>query len=204
VHIIAATRPDVYRCDDPRVNSGTLQLLLVCVVLVAVLLPIRRALMRRGSGALAQRQFREQHGVALAASLGGQLDPMPTSPWIEFHLGGRPARLVAAPLFTGGLQAGVELLEWDLPVQITFTNGDRTEIHPRAGVTEDQVLPFVHRLAELRVDSVSSPRFMWEGPHIMRVQFSDVADLPAQLARIAPVLAELETLGVRGSDDHAI
>lgn len=158
---------------------------------------LRRSLARRGSGRLAQVHFRKEHGARVAQLLDGEVDPRPQSPWIAIEVDGRPAKLVAAPV-ANRMQAGIELFGRSIPVNIWFTNGDRTEIEHPDHIAEDDVLAIVARLRAADVDScsTSAPIRQSDGmPHLLRMQFDDVAELPDRLARITPLLDELEALG---------
>lgn len=169
----------------------------VALTISLVTFAYRRSLARRGSGRLAQVQFRKQHGARVAQLLDGEVDPRPHSPWIAIEVDGRPAKLVAAPV-ANRMQAGIELFERAIPVNIWFTNGDRSEIDHADHIDEDAVLAIVARLSAADVDScsTSAPIDQSEGmPHVLRVQFDDVEELPERLARIAPLLRELEALG---------
>jgi len=161
-------------------------------------LALRRSLAKRGSGRLAQVAFRKEHGATVARLLDGEVDPRPHSPWIAIELDGRPAKLVAAPIPGGRMQAGIELFERSIPVNIWFTNGAREEIEHPDTIDEDDVLAIVAKLAAADVDSLSTGLpIAHEGPpHILRIQFDEVADLPGALARVAPLLTELEQLGI--------
>lgn len=172
-------------------------LLIVVAVVLLITWSLRRTLALRGRGQLAQVEFSKRHGARVAELLGGAVDPRPNSPWITFTFDGGDARLVAAPV-ANRMQAGIELHERELPVNIWFTNGDRTEIEVPKGISEEAVLAIVARLAAADVDSVSTsmPIRDAEGmPRILRMQFDDVEELPARLDRVAPLLRELEALG---------
>lgn len=170
--------------------TGTASFMLGCLLLIALLLLLRRALARRGSGRLAQVEFRRRHGDAVARLLGGEPDPRPGSPWIAIRVGGRPARMVAAPIGGGTLQAGIELPSHELQLDVFHTSGEPDELELPPGTDEVAVLEVVEQLRVLRVDNVARP--VPGGVHVMRVQFSDVEALARQLEAIAPLLERLE------------
>lgn len=166
------------------------------LLLLAAMTLLRDQLARRGSGRLAQLRFRRVHGAALARELGGRLDPQAGSPWVEGMLDGRPVRLVAAPV-EGRMQAGVQLLAHDLPVNVWHTSGEPEELEVAPGVDEQAASALVAQLRALDVDSVtcgvpidSEPR----PPHILRLRFDGPEELPARLDAVAPVLVRLEEL----------
>jgi hypothetical protein len=175
----------------------------IVLTVAALTFALRRSLARRGSGRLAQVAFRKAHGAQVARLLDGEVDPRPHSPWIAIEVDGRPARLVAAPVPGGRMQAGIELFERAIPVNVWFTNGDRTELDVPDHIDEDAVLEIVARLGAANVDSCSTTmpiRHAGDAPHVLRMQFDEVSELPAQLARVAPLLTELEALGPRVGD----
>lgn len=160
---------------------------------------VRFVLARRGSGRLAQVSFRREHGETVASLLRGEVDPRPHSPWIMVHVDGRPARLVAARL-GGRMQAGIELHERTIPVNVWLTSGDQAELDVPDHVDVDAVLAIVARMRAVEVDSCSTGmpiRHSGGAPHILRMRFDDVAELPDRLDAIAPLLAELEALAPR-------
>lgn len=181
-------------CCDP--GDGVTTFVIIALTVSLLTFAYRRSLAQRGSGRLAQVRFRKVHGARVAALLDGEVDPRPQSPWIAVEVDGRPAKLVAAPV-ANRMQAGIELFERAIPVNIWFTNGDRTEIDVPDGISEDAVLAIVERLRAADVDScsTSAPIDQSEGmPHVLRMQFDDVEELPERLARIARLLDELEAL----------
>ncbi len=170
-------------------------IVIVLVVMVLTFL-LRRSLTRRGSGRLAQVAFRKQHGERVARLLEGEADPRPHSPWIAIQVDDRPARMVAAPV-AGRMQAGIELHERAIPVNVWFTNGDPTEVEVPDGIDEAAVLAIVAKLRAAEVDSLSTGapiQFSGEAPHVLRMRFDDVAELPERLKTVAPLLTELEQL----------
>lgn len=172
----------------------TIAVIALCMALGALLL--RRLLARRGSGRLAQLQFRRDHGAQVARLLGGEVDPRPHSPWIAIEVDGRPARMVAARLGRR-MQAGIELFERSIPVNIWLTDGDLDELELPDDIDSDVVRSIVARLRAADVDSLSTIAPIAHSdqlPHVLRMQFDDVAELPDRLARIAPLLTELEDL----------
>ncbi|MCW2924332.1 MAG: hypothetical protein JWM98_1736 [Thermoleophilia bacterium] len=172
-------------------NATLLTVAITVVVLVAL---CRRALARHGSGRLAQVAFQREHGRAVAKAMDGAVDPRAGSPWIVVRLDGRDARLVAAPLRTGGLQAGVQLFDWSIPVQVWHTTGEPSELDVPAGVDVAAVLEVVGRLRALGVDSLAAPALEQGIPHVLRVRFETPAELPVRLEAVAPLLRELEAL----------
>lgn len=169
-------------------------LALVCGGMLAVLFALRSALARRGSGRLAQLRFRRVHGPRVVELLGGRLDPRQGSPWIDTMLGGRAVQLVAAPV-DGRMQAGVQLLAHDIGVNVWHTTGGRDELEAPEGVDLDSLAAIVDALRAAEVDSVacgvpidSDPR----PPHLVRMRFDSVEELPARFDRIAPLLEQLE------------
>ena len=173
-----------------------LVLLLSCSLLVAVLMALRLQLARTGSGRLAQLRFRRLHGRRLADALDGQLDPRRGSPWIDGSLDGRAIQLVAAPV-AGRMQAGVLLLDHQLPVNAWHCSGGDDELEVSPGVDRDAARELVAQLASMDVDSVSCGVDLDADPrpaHIVRMQFDDVDDLLVRLARLAPLLVALEEL----------
>lgn len=171
----------------------------IALAMAIAALLARRVLARRGSGRLAQLTFRREHGARVARLLDGEVDPRPHSPWIAIEVDGRPARMVAAPL-GGRMQAGIELFERAIPVNIWLTDGDLDELELPDDIDTDVVRSVVARLRAADVDSCSTiaPIAQASGmPHVLRMQFDDVEELPERLARIAPLLTELETLRPR-------
>lgn len=153
--------------------------------------PARRRAQRRGTGFIAQYQFRQDHLEELDRLFGSDdvtPDPRPRSPWTHFLLDGRVARMVLVRLPQGTIQAGVELAAWDIPVQVNFTDGSRDEIEHPASIAESDVLELARELGALGVDNVAGE------PHILRLQVATLAELPARLEAIAPVLVRLEQL----------
>lgn len=163
-----------------------------CVTLLLALFVLRRGFARRGSGRLAQLEFRRRHGEEVARLLDGSPDPRPGSPWIAIRVGGRPARMVAAPIARDELQAGVELIGHDLHLDVFHTTGELDELYVPDGVDVAQVLAVVSQLRELGVDNVARPAP--GGEHVLRLRFATVAELAERLARVAPLLAQLEQL----------
>lgn len=173
----------------------------VAVVLLGaafILLLVRRT---RGTGraaaAAAQREFKRHHGDRVAALLAPADHASPqlrNSPWMDVELGGRPARMVAARIETGRLQAGIELAYWWLgELQIWHTSGEPGELempdeHP---LEVAQIEAIVAQLGALGVDSISAPTM--RAPHLLRVQFDDLDGLAATIAAIGPLLAQLES-----------
>jgi hypothetical protein len=171
-------------------------LLAVCGGLVLASTIARALLARHTSGRLAQLHFRRVHGVRVVALLGGRLDPRRGSPWIDTFLEGRPVQLVAAPL-EGRLQAGIVLLDRELPANVWHTGGQTPELEALAGVDLDQLREAAAQLRELEVDSVACGVPIDSDPrpeHIVRMRFDEVDDLPDRLARLAPVLDRIERL----------
>lgn len=161
-----------------------------------VLLVIRDQLARRGSGRLAQLRFRRVHGARVVELLGGRLDPQPGSPWIDTFVDGRAVQLVAARV-DGRLQAGLQLLQHDIPVNVWHTSGDDDELEVPDGVDRAATSAIVDELRAAEVDSIAcgvpielDPR----PPHVLRMRLDDVEELPARLTRIAPLLERLEQL----------
>lgn len=174
-------------------TSGGTWFLVTCATLSGGVWTLRRVLAVRGHGLLAQREFRRRHGRRLAALLDGQLDPQHRSPWIEFHLGGRPARLVAAPLGDETSQAGVELAAWSLPVQVWHATSEGVhELEIPSGVDRGAVEQIATQLAELGVDNVASPDMDGGTAHLLRVRFTTFEQLRERLESIAPLLEQLE------------
>ena len=174
------------------------QLTVVAVALALALgaLALRRRLARRGSGRLAQVEFRRRHGEHVAALLDGEVDPRPHSPWIAIRVDGRPARMVAARL-DGRMQAGIELYERAIPVNIYLTNGDPDELDVPRDIGEAAVLAVATRLAAADVDSLAAnaPIEQADGmPHVLRMRFDTVEELPDRIRAITPLLRELEAL----------
>jgi hypothetical protein len=165
-------------------------------VLVGSALALRSLLARHGSGRLAQLRFRRLHGAQVVERLGGRLDPRPGSPWIDTYVDERPVQLLAAPL-DGAMQAGILLLDHAIGVNAWHTGGDEDELEAPASVDREALLALVARLAAEQVDSLTcgapldaEPR----PPHLLRMRFSDVDDLAARLARVAPLLRDIEAL----------
>ena len=176
-------------------SDGIVDSLILLVIALVIFVPtllLRRTMARRGPGAVGQLQFRRTHGEQVAHLLDGRVDPDPTSPWIDVRIAGRSARMVAAPLSKHRYQAGIELLEWQIPIQIWFTNGDPTELEVPDGIDHDEVLALVAALREAEVDNVT--KLESDDPPLVRMQFDTVAELPARLERIAPLLERLERL----------
>ncbi|MCB0877574.1 MAG: hypothetical protein KDC46_01135 [Thermoleophilia bacterium] len=171
-------------------------LVVVCAALIAVSTLLRSAIARTSTGRLAQLRFRRLHGDRVVELLGGRLDPRRGSPWIDTYLDGRRVQLVAAPL-DGAMQAGVLLLEHEIPANVWHTDGAADELEPADGIDAAALAAVVTQLRELRVDSVtcgaaidSDPR----PPHLLRMRFDGVDDLPARFEAVAPLLARLEAL----------
>lgn len=176
----------------------TTAFLIGCSMLVAVLLLIRRALALRGSGRLAQLAFRRTHGEEVARLLDGSVDPRPSSPWIAIRVAGRPARMVAAPIGRRWMQAGIELADWTIPVEVFHAMGEPPELEVPAGIDEQAVVAIARELSELEVDSVSTIGVVGE-VHVARMRFRDVADLPARVRSLGALLERLE--GLVGQED---
>ncbi|MCW2949523.1 MAG: hypothetical protein JWN41_536 [Thermoleophilia bacterium] len=173
-------------------------LLALAVITLAVVLPLRRRALTRGSGHLAQLDFKRRHGAELTRLLAGDDVPTDTnvrSPWVNIELGGRAARMLAARIDPARLQAGVDLSSWQIPVEIWHTTGATHELDVPDNIDYDTVLGIVGELRALGVDNIASAA---AGPfvrHLMRVQFATIDELPAIFARIAPLLDRLEALG---------
>lgn len=173
-----------------------LPLIAACSVILLAIFALRRWIAAHSSGRLAQLRFRRLHGARIVELLGGRLDPQPGSPWIESRIDGRAIRLVAAPL-DEGFQAGIELLEHEIPVNVWHTTGDQDELELPDSIAVAELSTIVAELHEAGVDSVTCGTLLSDDPrppHIARVRFRHVAGLPASLARIAPLLDRLEGL----------
>lgn len=168
----------------------------IALAMAFAALLLRRVLARRGSGRLAQLAFRREHGAHAARLLHGEVDPRPHSPWIAIEIDGHPARMVAARIGRR-MQAGIELFGRSIPVNIWLTDGDLDELELPDDIDTDVVRSIVARLRAADVDSCSTIApiaHSAELPHVLRMQFDDVEELPDRLARIAPLLTELEAL----------
>ncbi|MBC7461343.1 MAG: hypothetical protein H7287_08270 [Thermoleophilia bacterium] len=178
-------------------------LIALAAVSIFVVLPWRRSALRRGSGPLAQMEFKRRHGDELVRLLGAgvPVDTLPRSPWTNIQLDDRAARIVVARLTPERLQVGVDLSEWRIPVEIWLTDGSTHELDVPDDISYDDVLEIVRELRELGVDNVATNQAGSLVRHIMRVQFTRIDELPALLARIAPHLRRLEQLAPPGSDD---
>jgi hypothetical protein len=177
---------------------------IIALAMALLALALRRVLAQRGSGRLAQVAFRKQHGARVARLLDGEVDQRPHSPWIAIQVDGRPARMVAAPL-AGRLQAGIELYERTIPLNIWLTDGTLDELELPDDVDAELARSIVARLRAADVDSCSTiaPIEQSEGmPHVLRMQFDDVDELPDRIARIAPLLTELESIAPRPADER--
>lgn len=182
-------------------GSTTLAFVAACAALVLLMAGVRRLLARRGSGRLGQLEFRRRHGERVAELLGGSPDPRPGSPWIAIRVGGRPARMVAAPIGGGQLQAGIELLDHESEIDVFHTSGEPDELGLPPGVDTDAVLDVVDELRQLEVDNVARPAP--GATHVMRVRFRQLEELPERLAVIAPLLAQLEDCSAQAPKDCA-
>ncbi len=171
--------------------------LAILLGLALLALALRIWFTRTGSGRLAQVEFRRRSGARVAQLLDGEVDPRPNSPWIAVQVDGRPARMVAARV-DGRMQAGVELFERAIPVNVYLTSGDPDELELAPGVDQGAVLDVVEQLRAAEVDSCAStmPIARLDGaPHVLRMRFDSVDELPARFHRVAPLLRELEQLG---------
>ena len=171
----------------------------IALAMALAALLLRRLLARRGSGRLAQLQFRRDHGARVAQLLDGEVDPRPHSPWIAIQVDGRPARMVAAPLGRR-MQAGIELFGRTIPVNVWLTDGSLDELELPDDVDADVVRSIVARLRAADVDSLATIAPIAQAqelPHVLRMQFDDIEELPDRLARVAELLTELEALRPR-------
>jgi hypothetical protein len=186
-----------------RMHAAALLLLLGASLIVVLVVLVRRQFARRGSGRLAQLEFKRQHGARVAERLDGSVDPRVGSPWIAITLGGRPARLVAAPL-AGRLQAGIDLVDHELPLQVFFARAHAREVEfeqqppAEAAAEADRI---VDELEALDVENVASPEP--GATHVLRVNADDVDQLVARLVAIAPLLDRLEALAPAPLPDQA-
>lgn len=179
--------------------------LAACSTIVALVAGLRARAARRGSGQLAQVRFRRMHGARVAALLGGELDPRAGSPWIAISVAGRPARMVAAPLDRAEtLQAGIELLEHPMRVQVWHTGAhadEPAEVELGEGVERDAVAPVVAALRELGVDSCTSADLSGDYPHLVRARFASVDALPGLIAGVGEQVTRLMELSASAADD---
>ena len=104
--------------------------------------------------------------------------------------------MVAAPLPTGGLQAGIELHDWTIPVEIWHAGSDESTLDVDAAPDVDltQARRLADHLRALGVDSLASAGPETGTVHILRIRFQDVDGLVSSLRELAPLLIELEQL----------
>jgi hypothetical protein len=171
-------------------------LIVVCGSLLLVMLGLRRLIAARSTGRLAQLRFRRLHGARVVELIGGRLDPQPGSPWIDTWIDARAVQLVAAQL-DDGFQAGIRLLDHAIPVNVWHTSGDASELELPPSIEPSSVQAIVAALRDAGVDSIacgapidSEPR----PPHIVRMRFGTIDELPERCARIAGLLEQLESL----------
>ena len=167
-----------------------------CLLLSGTAFLLRRWLAQRSSGRLAQLEFRRRHGARVVELLGGRLDPRRGSPWIDTYLGDRRVQLVAAPL-DGRMQAGVLLLEHELPVNFWDLADPDGEVEVAGGLEPARIADVATRLRELEVDSLACGMPIDEDPrppHVVRLRFDSVDELPDRLDALAPLLGQLESM----------
>jgi hypothetical protein len=182
-------------CEHALVHATAIILLVVAGAIVTLVMLVRRRFSRHGSGRLAQLEFKRRYGAELARRLDGSVDPRVGSPWVAIRLGERPARLVAATL-AGRIQAGVDLVDHELPLQVFYARAHAREVSfdapPSAGEAAEAER-LVDALDALDVENVASPAP--GATHVLRVNADDVDQLVERLGSIAPLLAQLEALG---------
>lgn len=189
-------------------SGSSLVFFAIMASIAATVMSARLLAARRGSGLLAQRRFKQLNGRRIAGMLDGSVDPQPGSPWVAIRIDGRAARMVAAPIGRGAertLQAGIELIDWQLPVQIWLTSGgaDDDELEVAAGVDRATAEALVGELHAEGVDSVASPVSEdgeQTGPHVLRMRFAEVDELPDRLTRVGVLLEQLERLAPADAD----
>lgn len=179
-------------------TTASLVILVAALLVLLAVLALRRWFARHGTGRLAQLEFRRRHGERTCTLLAGSPDPRPGSPWLAVRIGGRPARMVAARLPNGRLQAGVELLDHELAVDVFHTSGDPDELQAPPDTDLQALMDIVASLRELGVDNVARP--VPGAAHVMRLQFDDVEQLPTLLEAVAAELESLEALVPRDAE----
>ncbi len=167
-----------------------------CLAISGVGLGMRMLLARYGSGRVAQLHFRRVHGQQVVRLLGGRLDPRRGSPWIDTYLDERPVQLVAAPV-EGRLQAGIALLDHRLPMNAWDLSAADGELELLDGVDRAAVGPVLDELRAAHVDSlacgvaIDTPD---RPPHIVRMRFDSVDELPDRFTQLGVTLRALEAM----------